>query len=93
MGVRRGFQNGHFPPLEIGPKKEKNFLENMKSAAQFRLIDLILAMTVYSPVRHTLHKNQVYGLCVIALVSLLFTYVPLRGRTSEQTLLLLVVIA
>ena len=50
MGVRRGGQNGHLHPLEIGPKNQ-NFLENMKSAAQFRLFDLILAMTVSLPVR------------------------------------------
>ena len=34
--------------------KNQNFLENVKSAAQFRSIDLILAMTVYLPVRHSL---------------------------------------
>jgi len=38
-----------FSPLEIGIKNP-NFLENLKSAAQFRLIDLILAKTVYLPV-------------------------------------------
>jgi len=32
--------------LEIGTKNQ-NFLENLTSAAQFRLIDLFLAMTVY----------------------------------------------
>ena len=31
MGVRRGGQKGHLPPLEIGTKKQK-FLENVKSA-------------------------------------------------------------
>jgi len=41
-----------FSPLKIGPKNQ-TFLANMKSAAQFRLIDLILAMTVYLPVRHS----------------------------------------
>jgi len=45
-------QNGHLPPLEIGPKNQ-NFLENMKSASQFRIIDLILAMTLYLPVRQS----------------------------------------
>jgi len=65
----------------------------MKSAAQFRLIDLIFAMTVYLPVRHTLHKSQVHGPGVIAVLSLQFTYAPLRGRTSEWILLLLVFIA
>jgi len=52
MGVRRGGQNGHLPLLEIGPKNQ-NFLENMKSAVQFRLINWILAMTVCLPVRHS----------------------------------------
>ena len=33
----------------------------MKSAAQCQLIGLILAMTVYFPVGHTLHKSQVHG--------------------------------
>jgi len=32
--------------LEIGPKNQ-TFLENLKSAAQIRLINLILAMAVY----------------------------------------------
>jgi len=60
-----GRQNGHFPPLAIGPKNQ-DFLENMKSAAQFRLIELILAMTVYLPVRHspcTSVRFQVLVLC------------------------------
>jgi len=33
-------------PLEIGPKNQ-NFLKNLKSATQFRLVNLILAMTIY----------------------------------------------
>jgi len=52
MGVRREGQNGHLPPLEI-ESRNQNFLENVKSVAQFRLIDFILAMTVYLPVRHS----------------------------------------
>jgi len=47
MGVRRG-KNGHLYPLEIGTKNQ-NFLDNLTSAAQFRLIDLFLAMTRYLP--------------------------------------------
>ena len=31
MGVRRGVENGHLPPPEIGTKKKK-FLENVKLA-------------------------------------------------------------
>jgi len=52
MGVRRGRQNGYLTPplLEIGFKNQ-NFLENMKSAAQFRLIDSILTMADYLPWR------------------------------------------
>jgi len=38
MGVRTGGQNGHWSPLEIGPKNQ-NFVENMKSAAQFPVND------------------------------------------------------
>jgi len=45
MGVLPRAKPG-FPLLEIGPKNQ-NFLENLKSAAQFQLINLILAMTVY----------------------------------------------
>jgi len=46
MSVRRVVETGIFSSLEIGTKN-KNFLENLTSAAQFRLIDLFLAMTVY----------------------------------------------
>jgi len=45
VGVRRG-KNGHCPSVETG-NKHQNFLENSTSAAQFRLIDVFLAMTVY----------------------------------------------
>ena len=45
MGVRTGDKSG-ISPLEIGTKNQK-FLENLKSAAEFRLIHLILAMPVY----------------------------------------------
>ena len=44
-GAKRAFAL----PLEIGTKNQ-NFLENMNSAAQFRLFNLIRAMTVYLPV-------------------------------------------
>jgi len=36
------------PPLEIGAENQ-NFPENLMSAAQFRLTDLFLAMTLYLP--------------------------------------------
>jgi len=45
MPVRRGPKRA-FPPLEIRHNNQ-NFVENLKSAAQFRLINWILAMTVY----------------------------------------------
>ena len=51
MGVRKG-GNEHSLPLDIGTKKQ-NFLENLTSAAPFRLIYLFLAMTVYQPVRNS----------------------------------------
>jgi len=50
MGVRSvGAETIIRPPLEIGIKKE-NFLENVKSAVQFRLVGLLLAMTVFLPI-------------------------------------------
>ena len=49
-GRPQGGQNGHLPPpLKNGTKNQK-FLDNLKSDAQFRLIDLIPALTVYLPV-------------------------------------------
>jgi len=48
MDVRRG-GTGICPSLEIGTKNQK-FLERLKLAAKFRLIHLIVAMTVYLPV-------------------------------------------
>jgi len=49
MGVHRGRQNGHFPALEIGTKKQ-NYFESLKLAPNFREIHLIVAMAVYLPV-------------------------------------------
>jgi len=50
MGVRREDKTGICPPpLKNGTKNQK-FLDNLKSEAQFRLIDLIPALTVYLPV-------------------------------------------
>jgi len=46
MAVRRG-EMGIYP-LEIEAKNQ-NFLEKLTSAAQFRLIDLFIAMTAYLP--------------------------------------------
>jgi len=45
-------KTGICPSLEIGTKNQ-NFLENVTSAAQLRLIDLNLAMTIYVPVCHS----------------------------------------
>jgi len=45
---RSWVKTGIFPSLEIETKNQ-NFLDNFTSAAQFRLTDLILAMTVYLP--------------------------------------------
>jgi len=45
MGVRKEGKTDVFPP-----RKNQNLLENLKTAVQFRLITLILAMAVYLPV-------------------------------------------
>jgi len=45
-----------FPPEKLG-LKTNFFLENMKLAAYFRLINLFLAMTVYLPVCHS-HRTR-----------------------------------
>jgi len=50
MGVRRGGgKTGICPTLEIGTKNQ-DFVENLKLAAKFRLIHLLVAITVYLPV-------------------------------------------
>jgi len=49
MGVRRGWNKIRRFPLEIGIKNQK-FLVNLMPETKFRLIDLILAMTVFLPV-------------------------------------------
>jgi len=47
MGVHRVVKTSICPSqLEIGTENQ-NFLENVTSAAQFRLTDLFIAMTVY----------------------------------------------
>jgi len=51
VGVRRG-KTGICTPLEIGTKNQ-NFPKILTSAAQFRLIDLFLAMTLYLPQLHS----------------------------------------
>ena len=51
MGVRRGSKRA-FAPLEIGTKNQ-NFFGNMKLEAHFRVIHLIVAMTVSLPVYDT----------------------------------------
>ena len=51
-----GEQKGHLTPLEIETENE-NFLEKMKSAAQFQSVDLILPVAVYLPVWHS-HCTQ-----------------------------------
>jgi len=54
----------------------QSFLENLTSAAQFRLIDLFLVMTVYLPARHS-HTAQEPGslFWCHAVMSLQFTHV------------------
>jgi len=52
MGVRRVGAKRAFAPLEIGTKNQ-NVFENLKLAVNFRVIHLIVAMTVYLPVYGT----------------------------------------
>jgi len=70
-------------PLEIGTK-DQNFLETMKVAVQSRLIDLVLAMTVYLPVCHSRRTRARFTVLVSqwACSSLMST--PLRGQTWER---------
>jgi len=44
-----GGKTGICPTLEIGTKNQ-DFVENLKLAAKFRLIHLLVAITVYLPV-------------------------------------------
>jgi len=56
-GAKRAFD---LPEIGI---KNQIFLENLNSASYLRLIDLILAMTVFfSGMKLTLHKSQVHRL-------------------------------
>jgi len=65
MGVSRGVKAVICPSLEIGTKNQ-NLLENLTSAAQFRLVDLFLVMTVYQPARQlTLHNRTRARLTVL----------------------------
>jgi len=57
MGVRRPRLNGHLPHLETGTKNQ-TFLEDLKLAVKFRLIDLIVAHdSLFASMTLTLHKN------------------------------------
>jgi len=52
-------KTGNCPCLEIGTRNG-NFLENLANSL-IPLLDLILAITAYLPVWHTLHKSQVHS--------------------------------
>jgi len=60
MGVRRGGQNGHFPPLEIGTKKEK-FLEK-REISSLILISWVNSCNgnLFADMTLTLHKSQLH---------------------------------
>jgi len=60
MGVRRGGQNGHFPPLEIGTKKEK-FLEK-REISSLILISWVNSCngSLFADMTLTLHKSQLH---------------------------------
>jgi len=96
-GRPQGGQNGHYPPLEIGTKKE-NFLENVKSAVQFRLVGLVLVMTVFF-FRYDTHTAQESGslFWYHTVMSLPFTKFSLPAEagceTRERIVLLLAFVA
>ena len=74
MGVCRGPKRV-CTPLGIGFKNQK-ILENLKSASRFRLIDLILATTLYLPVWHSHCTKAAASLFWCdAVMSLQFTHV------------------
>jgi len=70
-------QNGHLPlpgNSDICPSlgirtKNQNFLEKLTSAAQFRLIDLFLAMAVYLPLWHS-HRVRGKFTVLVSVVNL-----------------------
>jgi len=68
-----GGGNGNFPHLEVGTKNQK-FLENLMLAKKFRLIHLIVAMTVYLQLWHK-HRN-----CTRAK----FTSLPVQVSGSDK---------
>jgi len=51
-GRPQGRITGIFPSMKIGTNNQK-FVESLKAAAQLRIIQLILAMTVYLPIWHS----------------------------------------
>jgi len=63
--------------MEIGIKNQIFLEKNWSWHPKFRLIDLILAMTVFfASIKLTLHKSQVHSYSVIAVMSLQFTHIP-----------------
>ena len=85
MGVRRRRQNRH-----LG--LNQNFLENLKLAAQFRLIDLFLPMKVYQPVWHSHSTRARFTVLVscsseLAVHSCLLLYVQGQVRVARLAFL------
>jgi len=59
MGVHMGEQTGHLTPAWKLGLRTKYFWKSLKPASYFRLIDLILAMTVFC--RYETHTAQESG--------------------------------
>ena len=72
MGVRHEGKRA-FAPLEIWSKNPKH-LQNLKTAVQFRLISLILAIAVYLPVWHTAQEGRSLFWCYEVLSSSLLMF-------------------
>jgi len=94
-----GRQNGYLHPAWKLGLRTKYFWKNLKSASYYRLIDLILAMTVFFVgMKLTLHKSQVYSCSVTqwwACSSLVSPPLPAEVgcESRERIVLLLVFIA
>ena len=81
MGIRRGRQNGHLPPLEIGIWTKYAWKPEVNSLIPISIY-LILAMTVYFPVWHS-HCTRTKFTFLAAMSCLQSTHVSsfaCRGR-------------
>jgi len=97
MGVRSGGKTHICPPWKLG-LRTRYFWKNLKSASSFRLIDLVLAMTMFLPIWNS-HCTEVrftaYVMQWWACSSLMSPPLPAEAccESREWIVLLLVSIA